>query len=79
LRGPEGQLLDLESIHEHWERGKGEYTVFGLWGLVKGETEERVHLLPSVNVTSSGIEVRKWVNRALIVSKAVGRERGPMM
>jgi hypothetical protein len=79
LRGPEGQLLDLESIHEHWDRGGGKYTVFGLWGLVKGETEERVHLLPSVNVTSSGIEVRKWLNRALIVSKAVGRERGPMM
>ncbi len=79
LRGPEGQLLDLESIHEHWDQGGGEYTVFGLWGLVKGETAERVHLLPSVNVTSSGIEVQKWLNRALIVSKAAGRERGPMM
>ena len=29
LRGPEEQLLDLESINEYWDKAKGEYTVFG--------------------------------------------------
>ena len=72
-------MLDLESIHEHWDQTGGSYSVIGLWGLVKGETEERVHLLPTVNKTQSGIEVRKWLSRALIVCKVVGRIRGPMM
>ena len=34
-----------------------------LKGIFKVETEEKWHMLPLVDVTGPGIEIRKWVGR----------------
>jgi hypothetical protein len=51
LRGCEGLLLNLEGLHHHWHSGDGTYLVVTLQGMVKGESNDRDHLLPFVLVT----------------------------
>ena len=63
LRGSEGFLLDLGSLKKHWRDGWPEYLVIGLLGKVKGEANERTHLLPCISETGSGIQVRNIVQR----------------
>jgi hypothetical protein len=79
LRGPEGLLLDLEGLLEERNRAPSQYIVVALWGKIKGEHHERSHLLPSVNRTGSGLEVRQWIDRAVLLAHAAGRSRGPLM
>ncbi len=59
LQGPEGLLLDMEGLLNHSCEEK--FTVIALLGTVKGEHNVRQHLLPAVNVTSSGIQVWLWI------------------
>lgn len=83
LRGPEGLLMDLEGLRKHFNSQFGDdgspekHVVIALLGQVKGEHNERQHLIPSVNVTKSGIEVRRWVRRTLAANFAEGRKTGP--
>jgi hypothetical protein len=50
-----------------------------LRGKFKGEDNLRWHLVPIVDVTSSGIQVRKWVRRLLFIRCHVdGVEEGPL-
>jgi hypothetical protein len=79
LRGPEGLLLDLEGLLEERNRDPSQYIVVALWGKIKGEHHERSHLLPSVNLTGSGIEVRRWIDQAVLLAQSSGRSRGPLM
>ena len=76
LRGPEGLLLDLKGLRDHFQEEK-DYTTLALLGTVKGEHHERQHLLHAVNKTSSGLNVRMWVRRLLVVRFAEGRTEGP--
>jgi hypothetical protein len=71
LRGPEGILLDLEpgSLKHFTVEGAKDHVVFALLGTVKGEHLEREHLLPTVNVTQSGIPVRRWLKQILGANK----------
>ena len=46
-------------------------------GKIKGESNERDHLFYSVNVTSSGIKVRAWIELLLTVQSKAGRLGGP--
>ena len=80
LRGPEGLLLDLDGMNKFGDSlQERDCIVVCLWGQVKGEHWERTHLLPCVNVTSSGIAIRRWITRALTLAKDIGRVRGPLM
>jgi hypothetical protein len=85
LRGPEGLLLELEGCRKYHNskfRGEGdpeENVIIALLGQVKGEHNERQHLLPSVNVTKSGIQVRRWIRRTLAVNFANDRVSGPAL
>ena len=80
LRGPEGLLLDLGGILEHGNSIQDKNAiVVAFWGQFKGEHSERRHLLPSINITSSGIKVRQWIQRAVALSEQAGRSRGPLM
>ena len=79
LRGPKGLLLDLEGLLEERNRDPSQYIVVALWGKIKGEHHERSHLLPSVNLTGSGIEVRRWIDQAVLLAQSSGRSRGPLM
>jgi hypothetical protein len=83
LRGPEGLLLDLEGLRKHFNSHFGDdgspekHVVIALLGQVKGEHNERQHLIPSVNETNSGIQVRRWLRRTVAANYAEGRVTGP--
>ena len=80
LRGPEGLLLDLEGILKHGDaQSHKDCVVIVLWGQVKGEHIERSHLLPSINTTRSGLQVRRWIRRAIVLAQDNARNRGPLM
>ena len=55
LRGPEGFLVDPRGTRLHWKKGLLRYFLIALLRKVKGETNDRAHLLPCVCDTSSGI------------------------
>jgi hypothetical protein len=48
-----------------------------LLGQVKGEDHTRQHLIHAVNVTDSGIQVRRWVTRLKLLHCVMKRDRGP--
>ena len=65
LRGTEGQMLELGGLKKHWEGNRKGYFIVVLWGKIKGEEEYREHLIPCVNVTKSGINVKYTVERMI--------------
>ena len=77
LRGPEGFLLDLKGLNDHWTDLDRNYVVIALLGRVKGETQDRAHLLPSVKVTSSGLNVKECLRGLLTVKATCGLKDGP--
>jgi len=85
LRGPEGLLLELEGLRRHFNSHFGNdgdpssHVVIALLGQVKGEHNERQHLIPSVNQTKSGIQVRRWLRRTIAANYAEGRVSGPAL
>jgi hypothetical protein len=85
LRGPKGLLLDLEGCRKHFNscfRDDGDpskHIVIALLGSVKGEPNERQHLIPSVNVTKSGIQVQRWLRQSLAANFTKGKVSGPVL
>ena len=79
LRGPEGLLLDLEGLWEHTQEIVGRFTMIVLRGRVKSERAERLHLLPCVNQTDSGINVASWVRQLLHCHAKARRTTGPAL
>ena len=78
LISPEGLMVDLEGLIKFNPlTTQRESTVVPLLGRVKGESHTRQHLLTSVNVTSSGIQVKAWVQRILAVHRLNRRSKGP--
>jgi hypothetical protein len=77
LRGKEGLLLDLEGLHRHAASGDGSYLVITLQGMVKGESNDRDHLLPCVFVTSSGVDVKASLQRLMHHKARNGFTDGP--
>lgn len=76
LRGAEGMLLDLGGLNRHWKRTR-DYVVIALLGKVKGENNDRSHLLPCVNTTSSGVRVRQSIERLLRLKQHQKLTQGP--
>ena len=77
LRGSEGLLLDLDGLNRHWPPRTNQYVKIALLGRVKGETIDRAHLLPCVQITSSGINVRGAIRRLLELKERRGQKDGP--
>jgi hypothetical protein len=77
LRGCEGLLLDLSGLNRKMNAGVEEYVVIALLGKIKGESGDRAHLLPSIPVTSSGIQVREKLKRLLAFKRSIGQVIGP--
>jgi hypothetical protein len=77
LRGSEGLLLDLDGLHRHWGTGDGTYVVVTLQGTIKGESNDRDHLLPCVPVTSSGVDVKVSLERLMALKARKGFLDGP--
>ena len=76
LRSPEGLMTDLEGL-THYHNASDDFVIIPLRGKVKGENHTRQHLLHSVNVTDSGIDVRSWIQRLMTVHNFRGRMLGP--
>jgi hypothetical protein len=77
LRGKEGLLLDLEGLNRHWGSGDGSYVIVTLQGTVKGETNDRDHLLPCAPVTDSGVDVKASLQRLMTHKASLGFTDGP--
>jgi hypothetical protein len=83
LRGLEGLLLELEGCSKYLNSSFGsdgdpaKHVVIALMDMVKGKHNERQHLLPSVNMTKSGIQVRRWLCQTLAANYAKLRVSGP--
>ena len=80
LRGEEVPLASIKGLNEFWKESMSRGLVMvTLMGKFKGEDNLRWHLVPIVDVTSSGIQVRKWVRRLLFIRCHVdGVEEGPL-
>jgi hypothetical protein len=81
LRGPEGFLLDLSGLRRYWSevhtKKQKEYMIIALWGKIKGEHNQREHLLPCSPTTSSGIDIKESINRLITLKEAQSRKSGP--
>jgi hypothetical protein len=81
LRGPEGFLLDLSGLQRYWSEvhteQQKEYMIIALRGEIKGEHNQREHLLPCSPTTGSGIDVKASINRLITLKEAQGRKSGP--
>ena len=68
--------MDVPGLLEFGEKSD-DHVVIPLLGQVKGEDHTRQHLLHCVNVTNSGIQVRKWVKRLKSALSILRRNSGP--
>lgn len=75
LRGSEGLMIDLAVINRELEKDR-DCCMIGLKGRVKGESVDRDHLFPCSKITSSGINVLKWLQLLSAAHKMAGRTRG---
>ena len=81
LRGEEVPLADLHGTIKYWDAGEVhevKHLVVPLLGRFKGETGESYHLLCAVDVTSHGLEPRKWVGRLIQLLQNKGVRNGPL-
>ena len=82
LRGEEVPLVNLAGIREHLvesDAHKIPHVVVALLGRFKNEHgDSNYHLLPIVNVTRSGLEPRRWIERAVRSCEQMGYSRGPL-
>ena len=76
LRGPEGFLLDLKGLNNHWDRSP-DYVTIALLGRLKGEQHDLQHLIPCSNLTLSGIDIRTIIQDHLEVKSKAELFVGP--
>ena len=79
LRGNEGFLLDLKSLRDNWNNHSNKYVVIGLLGRYKGENHDYTHLVSCVNKTSSGLNIRNILHRAIQLKDKLGYQDGPLV
>jgi hypothetical protein len=77
LRGSEGLLLDLSGLKQKWGVGGDEYVTIALLGKINGENDNCAHLLPSVPVTLSGVDVAGSLKRLISLKEHSGLVSGP--
>jgi hypothetical protein len=76
LRGLEGRFMDLAGLIEYWETTPG-VTDLVLCGKIKGEHQSRSHMLPCVNVTGSGVNLKLWMGLVLAANRLRKLTDGP--
>ena len=73
LRGNEGFWVDGDSLIKNINLGKHDahcpHVVIALLGFFKAEGGERMHVFSIANRTASGIRVRVWLERVVIILK----------
>jgi hypothetical protein len=81
LRGEETPMADVYGMCRHWDEGDQhelKHVVVALLGRFKGETGENYHLMCVVDVTSHGLEPRKWIGRLLRIYRDRNVRNGPL-
>ena len=81
LRGNEGFWVDADRLCKHIGVGKHDgrqpHVLIPLLGRFKSEMGERMHVIPLVNFTRSGIPIRTWVERLVAVLRREGKSACP--
>jgi hypothetical protein len=80
--GNEGLLSDLKGLRDEYDAGRSHdppYSTQALLGQFKGEQHRRQHLMYSVDVTSSGIEVRKAISDLILMRQHQNLTCGPVI
>ena len=77
LRSSEGLMADLEGAKKYMDE-ESDLVVVPLLGRFKGEHHSKQHLLTSVAVTGSGIQVKRWMELSLLAHSIAGRTKGPL-
>ena len=81
LRGNEGFMLDAGALIRYISKGSGQddvpHVVVPLLGRFKNEVGERFHLMMSVNITKSGLDVRWWLELLVTILKLERKTKGP--
>jgi hypothetical protein len=78
LRSPEGLMADLEGLLRFYDQNSDNIVV-PLLGRVKGEHHVRQHLLLSKGITGSGIKIKLWMERVILVHRILRRTSGPIV
>jgi hypothetical protein len=69
--------LDLGSPNKFKDMGSDKYVQIALHGKIKGEHHDRCHLLPCSLSTGSGINIRSWVRRLMLLKSREWYIDGP--
>lgn len=79
LQGSEGTLLDLVGLIKYNDASntKRGHCTITLLGKVKGENQDRVHLIPCALVTKSGLKVHEILTRLIRLKAKLGFTAGP--
>jgi hypothetical protein len=77
LRGTEGFYLDLGGLLKFRDSGSSNHILIPLLGKIKGEHNERCHLMPCIRKTSSGIDIAFWIDRLCTNKTKLGFYDGP--
>lgn len=81
LRGNEGFWVDADRLCKNISVGKYDkrcpHVIVPLLGRFKSEDGDRMHVIPIVNETRSGIKVRLWLERLVVLLRDEERTNGP--
>ena len=82
LRGNEGFMIEAGGLASHLQHGadpseETPFVLIPLLGRFKGEEGERWHLMMSVSTTASGFQVRKWIERLVMLLQFENHTVGP--
>ena len=81
LRGNEGLWVDTDKLCENIQVGKRDqrcpHVIVPLLGRFKGEEGDRMHVIPLVNETRSGIRIRIWIERLVRLLKQERKSNCP--
>ena len=82
LRGEEIPRADLANLRKNWKEGLAHPTAphvpIALIGRFKNEGGNKSHTVPLACQTSSGLPVKKWVERAIGLYELLGIVDGPL-
>jgi hypothetical protein len=82
LRGEELPQIDLGGLRKYWSEGathpRKPHVPLVLKGRFKQTVGEKLYFQPLANVTKSGIQIQRWIHRAIATYDAYGIETGPL-
>jgi len=81
LRGEEIPRIELGLVRKHWKEAQEHVTPhvpLAMAGRFKKHVGENQYFQPLANVTASGLNIQKWMFRAITTYESLGVVDGPM-